>query len=195
MEFSDIKVRYKQIPGFKDYYITEDGNVYSTRLRGNGTIPRLHKLVPKNPGRADKYFNIVLCDQDGEHTRSIHRLVAENFVDGYFDGAVVNHIDGNNRNNNASNLEWTTIKDNVHKSYITSGIGAKRNYKIWTLFDPKHHAIGEFYSWKSMVDYIHANNINAAPYQLVKNGYSRGYTVKKGIPAIKNCNDYPKGVH
>lgn len=31
MNFSDINGRYKQIDGFDDYYITENGEVYSTR--------------------------------------------------------------------------------------------------------------------------------------------------------------------
>ncbi len=112
-------------------------------------------------------------------TKSIHRLVAEYFVDGYFDGAVVNHIDGNNRNNVASNLEWTTIKDNVHKSYITSGIDAKRNFKEWNLFDKDNNRLGTFYSIGELVNYIKNNDLDIAPCQLVKNCYSRGYKITK----------------
>lgn len=43
----------------------------------------------------------------------VHRIVAKYFVDGWFDGAVVNHIDGNKHNNNYENLEWITQKDNI----------------------------------------------------------------------------------
>lgn len=179
MKFSEISVRFKQIPGYKDYYITEDGNVYSTRLRGNEREPHLHKLKPKNPGKDSKYLNVILCGDEGHTTRSIHRLVAENFVGGYFNGAVVNHIDGNNRNNNASNLEWTTIKDNVLKSYITSGKSAKRNYKEWKLYDPNGKLIGIFYDHKEMQDFVANNDINASPTQLTKKGISRGYYIIK----------------
>lgn len=129
MTFRDINGRYKQIKDFKDYFVTEYGEIYSTRLRGNEREPHLHKIKPKDPGNPSKYLNVVLCSDYGQVTKSVHRLVAEAFVGGRFDGAVVNHIDGNNRNNNASNLEWTTVKDNVHKSYITSGKSPVRNSK------------------------------------------------------------------
>lgn len=47
----------------------------------------------------------------------IHRLVAEAFLDGYFDGAVVDHIDGNTKNNRPENLRWVTQKQNIWDSY------------------------------------------------------------------------------
>ena len=43
-----------------------------------------------------------------------HRLVAAAFVDGCFDGAVVNHKDENKQNNVCSNLEWVTFADNLN---------------------------------------------------------------------------------
>ena len=45
------------------------------------------------------------------------RLVALAWCDGYEDGLTVNHIDGNYMNNNASNLEWVTRKENVQKGF------------------------------------------------------------------------------
>ena len=179
MDFCDINGRYKKINGFDNYYITEFGEVYSTRLRGNEKEPHLHILKPKNPGNDSKYLNIILCTDDGQYTKSIHRLVAEHFVDGYFDGAVVNHIDGNNRNNTAANLEWTTIQDNVRKSYTTSGISAKRNYKIWELYDPDGMLVEVFKSHNSMESYVKENKLNTSATQLTKKGNSRGYMVIK----------------
>lgn len=49
IEFKDIGCRYAPIKGFKDYYITECGDVYSTRKRGKEINPHLHKLKPKTP--------------------------------------------------------------------------------------------------------------------------------------------------
>ena len=43
----------------------------------------------------------------------VHRLVATAFVKGHFDGATVNHMDGNKTNNAATNLEWTTRAENT----------------------------------------------------------------------------------
>lgn len=46
----------------------------------------------------------------------VHLYVAHGWVDGYFDGAEVNHKDFDRTNYNADNLEWTTHVDNVHYS-------------------------------------------------------------------------------
>ena len=178
MNFEDIRGRYAQINGFPNYFVTEYGEVFSNRLRGNEKQSHLHKLKPKNPGKCNKYLNVILCNDESHVTKSVHRLVAEYFVDGYFDGAVVNHIDGNNRNNSASNLEWTTTLDNVHKSYKTSGLGAKRNFKIWELYDPSNELIGVFTSHFDMEHFVSKNGLDTSGTQLTKDRNSRGYTVK-----------------
>lgn len=179
MTFQDINGRYKQIKDFEDYFITEYGEIYSTRLRGKEREPHLHKIKPKDPGKPNKYLNVILCNNYCQVTRSVHKLVAEAFVDGCFDGAVVNHIDGNNRNNHASNLEWTTVKDNVHKSYITSGKSPVRNRKIWRLIDADGVVLGSFHGHNEMEKYVKDAQIDASPTQLTKKGSSRGYTIIK----------------
>lgn len=179
MTFQEINGRYKQIKNFEDYFVTEFGEVYSMRLRGNEKEPHLHKIKPKDPGKPNKYLNIILCNNNGQVTKSIHRLVAEAFVDGYFDGAVVNHIDGNNRNNRASNLEWTTTKDNIHKSYITSGKSQIRNRKIWQLVDMNGVILGNFKGHNEMEKFVRNSKIDASPTQLTKKGNSRGYKIIK----------------
>lgn len=46
----------------------------------------------------------------------VHLYVAHGWVDGYFDGAEVNHKDFNRNNFNADNLEWVTHAENVKYS-------------------------------------------------------------------------------
>ena len=46
----------------------------------------------------------------------IHLYVAHGWVDGWFDGAEVNHKDFNRMNYDANNLEWITHGDNVRYS-------------------------------------------------------------------------------
>lgn len=54
----------------------------------------------------------------------VHMYVARAWVDGYFEGAEVNHKDFNRQNNEYSNLEWVTHKDNVNHS-------VKYNSEVW----------------------------------------------------------------
>ena len=47
----------------------------------------------------------------------IHRLVALHFCEGYQDGLIVNHKDGDKANNKAENLEWVTHSENDLHAY------------------------------------------------------------------------------
>lgn len=63
----------------------------------------------------DGYEKIQMISTDEKrHRYSVHRVVLENFmpVEG-MEKLQVNHIDGNKRNNNLSNLEWATCKENI----------------------------------------------------------------------------------
>lgn len=190
-----INERYKQVPGFPDYFVTESGDVYSQRLRGNEKIHRLRKLTPKNPGNPLKYYNVNLC-RDGEViTFAIHRLVAELFVDGYFDGAVVNHIDGNNRNNHYTNLEWVTQKENIHKSYVTSSVDQTRNYKWWDLFGPEGDLLGTFKGCQAMEKYVADHLPGISPTSLSKYHFCKGYTTvsREKDSALETVTTIPQG--
>lgn len=49
--------------------------------------------------------------------KTIHRLVAETFIDNHNNLEQVNHIDGNKHNNNITNLEWCTQKYNIQEAW------------------------------------------------------------------------------
>ena len=57
----------------------------------------------------------LVSDEPGVRYKiSIHRLVAWEFLEGYSEDNVVNHIDSNTHNNHVSNLEWCTQSQNVY---------------------------------------------------------------------------------
>lgn len=89
----------------KDYPKYEVSNYGNVRNRKNG------KLKTPRRGRNKNYLSVYLRNENGDNTRPIHRLVAENFVEGE-NKICVNHKDGNKLNNYYKNLEWCTFRDN-----------------------------------------------------------------------------------
>ena len=88
-----------------NYYITDDGKVWSER-----TQKFLSFQYDKNG-----YVKVQMRSTDNKsHRYSVHRLVLENFkpVEN-MENLQVNHIDGNKKNNNLTNLEWTTSEENI----------------------------------------------------------------------------------
>lgn len=96
--------KWRDIQGYEGrYQISTDGQVRNNRgrvLKPNSKSPRYHTVRLYSGGRD--------CYED----RLVHRLVAETFLD-RGDGCEVNHIDGDRYNNDVSNLEWVTHRDNM----------------------------------------------------------------------------------
>lgn len=100
--------KIKPIKGYEGLYsISEDGKVFS-HIKN-----RFKKTYKSN------YEYVRLVKNGIEKHKSIHRLVAENFIPNPNNLPVVDHIDNNPFNNCVENLQWLTQKENIHKSYGT----------------------------------------------------------------------------
>ena len=58
------------------------------------------------------YMRVYFYDGTRRKHYKVHRLVATAFVPNPMGKPQVNHIDGNNRNNSFTNLEWVTDEEN-----------------------------------------------------------------------------------
>lgn len=95
----------KPVKDFPGYYIAENGQVYSEKYGD------LRKLKPsKNSGG---YYNVILRKNGKSVSRSVHRLVAENYIENLDNALEVDHIDRNKLNNNADNLRWVSRSENL----------------------------------------------------------------------------------
>ena len=110
MENKNTKdVQWAPVVGYeKEYLVSTDGRVYSIR-RGKQLKPRKHK---------SGYLRVNLCKGGFKKDAYIHRLVCEAFLGLPKDGKnCVNHLDEDKTNNQLSNLEWTTQKENIQYSW------------------------------------------------------------------------------
>ncbi|WP_182006269.1 NUMOD4 domain-containing protein [Priestia aryabhattai] len=112
---------WKDIEGFEGFYqISNTGKVKSLpKTMGNKNHLSPVRIL-KN--KVDKYGYecIKLCDQKEKGKikyRTIHRLVANAFIDNPQNLKTVNHKDGNKLNNNVSNLEWASVKQNIQHAW------------------------------------------------------------------------------
>lgn len=98
----------KQIDKAKNYYITEDGEVFS-------------KTGHKKSIRAnrDGYMYAEFYENNKSTAYTIHRIVALAFIPNPENKPCVNHIDGDKSNNRVSNLEWVTYSENNYHAFAT----------------------------------------------------------------------------
>lgn len=119
----------KQIPFAKDYYLDEDGNIYSCKRGWNKK-----KLSPSIDYRAGGYYRLkIIMDSGDKVSMLIHRLMALTYLPNPENKEEVNHIDGNKLNNKLSNLEWVTKKENMihaHKLKLRDNTGEGNPRKI-----------------------------------------------------------------
>lgn len=94
--------RWAKINKYGRYAVSDDGKVKNIKT---------NRILTQH---VREYPRVTLIHDDGRiSTVEVHRLVALAWVSGYFDGATVNHKDGNKTNNDYRNLEWMTQRDNM----------------------------------------------------------------------------------
>ena len=120
MYMEDIEV-WKSVSDYDNYEVSSFGHV---RNKKTGRI-----LKAANTGG---YFYVGLS-KTTTRSFSVHRLVALAFIENLANKTHVNHKDKNTLNNNISNLEWLSPKENnIHRS---SGViqTTNQNLVIWRI--------------------------------------------------------------
>ena len=97
---------FRDIEGYENYQVTSWGRVFNKETK-QFLAPEKHD---KGYLRVDLYKNGVR-----KHFK-VHRLVADAFIPNPMNKPQINHIDGNNQNNSATNLEWVTNREKCLKA-------------------------------------------------------------------------------
>ena len=79
---------------------------------------------------ANGYLMVKLSKNSIVYTKTVHRLVAEAFIPNPEHKSEINHIDENKTNNNVSNLEWMTRKENINHGTRTERMSKTQSIPI-----------------------------------------------------------------
>lgn len=114
-ELSAMEEVWKDVIGFVGLYqVSNGGRVRSLDkldIRKNQTR-RLKGKVLKAQLNTNGYYTVCLCDKGNSKIVTVHKLVAEVFLEKRCDSECINHKDGIKTNNKVDNLEWCTYKEN-----------------------------------------------------------------------------------
>lgn len=137
---------YEQLKDFPNYLIDRSGNIYSLNMK---------KLL--KPQLKNGYHHLRLTTDNGVKTVSIHRLVAQQFIQNPRNYAVVNHRDGNRINNSIDNLEWCS---QIYNSQTENTIRKLPQIKYEKYYSVIHYENGKVISktFKTEEEAINFNN-------------------------------------
>ena len=110
---------WKDIQGYEGIYqVSTHGKVRSLSRQlhnKSGYFTSKEKMLKSRLSGRDeknKYLEVALYKNHKRQDVRVHRLVAKAFIPNPNSYPIINHKDGNKKNNNVNNLEWCTHKQN-----------------------------------------------------------------------------------
>ena len=99
-----------------------DGRKFPYYVSNKSRVKNFKKVILKQHKRGQRkgvYLYVTLHDKGFKKRIDMQRLVAFHFKDNPLNKPEVNHLDGNQFNNWAPNLEWCTRSENeLHKRFL-----------------------------------------------------------------------------
>lgn len=108
---------WKDIPGYEGYYqVSNFGRVKGLErfIQYSGKTKIIHERIIKQRFEPNRYAHLCLCKYGVNKYFNAHQLVGMAFLNHTpnWHELIINHIDGNGHNNNLSNLEIVTTREN-----------------------------------------------------------------------------------
>ena len=111
---------FVKIDGFENYEVSNLGKVRNIK---SGRILKSHL-------NHNGYLKHSLYKHDKQKELFLHRIIAIAFIDNPEKKPQVNHIDENKLNNDLSNLEWCTERENLIHGTRTKRVAEKLSQKV-----------------------------------------------------------------
>ena len=113
-----MKEIWKNVKGYEGLYeVSNLGRVKRVErgiTRKDGVKTNVKECIIKS--HEDDYEKVVLHKDKKKDFLLVHRLVADAFLENENNYKYVTHLDGNNMNNELSNLEWSDKKQPYRKN-------------------------------------------------------------------------------
>lgn len=160
---------FKEIKGYEHYLVSDNGEVYS--LRSN-------KILKPDIDKDGYEIYRISNEENKRKAFKGHRLVGLTFIDNPNNLPIVNHIDGNKRNNHLSNLEWCTNEYNIQHA-VKTGLMTPytRGIEIYDIF--KKCVVSRFNSYDdlanitglsklSLIDIVHREKLLYEGFKIIR---------------------------
>lgn len=109
---SENREEWRIVKNYPNYAVSDFGRVKRLTTITNGKAGRILKTTLQIG-----YPRLVLCNENGNKSIFVHRLVADAFIVVVDGKPEVNHIDGDRSNPKLENLEWCSRQENTRHSY------------------------------------------------------------------------------
>jgi len=126
---------WESIAGFEDSYeVSNHGRVRSLdrlidRYGGKQSLHRGRILKQNNNRKGKGYMVVTFCNQCVKSWHSVHRLVANAFMQNPENLPCINHKDEDPSNNHVENLEWCTHKYNTNYGTAIERMRKQNEYR------------------------------------------------------------------
>ena len=126
---------WKDVEGYNGIYqVSSYGrfrkfNIDFIKRPDRTTKYRYMKGSTSSGNNGNKYLTVYFSGLNKK--KSLHRVVANEFIPNPENKPQINHKDGNKQNNNVTNLEWCTPSENsLHSIHILGNKTSKESYRI-----------------------------------------------------------------
>lgn len=175
----------------KNYYVTRSGKIYSIYIvGGQGNIDIKNPHLLKYGEDKDGYYRVVLSLNGKRKYKKVHAVIVEQFIGEIPNEMVVNHIDGNIHNNDVTNLEIVTPKENTIHAHV-NGLTSSE-IKVNVTYKNKEHTFASLSECMKFFPEISRHYLEQLRKGIVQ--FSNVYFEKTSDERIGNINCFYNGM-